>query len=209
MKGMISVTCHTCHTAFPLNLLIRIQCKPADVSSYDAQGSISVRVVHSICIPFNTHSRCVNVFIVYDIFDRCSLLEKYKCHHHMSKMLYNCHLLLCCRSTKCQNHMLLHLFSECTVWSGATKVKKHADHIKDLTIYSKIWKTWVLRVINWIPKSRPFLHSKHSFKKNNNFEIAEWEQSDKKLKFNSAHSFWCVVIVWSIHRAQIVTAKLQ
>lgn len=87
---MNSATCHTCHTVFPLNLLICILCKPADLGSYEAQLSAAVvKMVHSIHIPFCGHGKCVNVFIVYDNFDKCSLLKKKdKFHHHMSKMLY-------------------------------------------------------------------------------------------------------------------------
>ena len=77
----------------------------------------------------------------------CSLLEKYKFHNHMSKMLYNCHLLLCCCSTECQNHTLSHLFSERTVRSWATKAKRWSN--KTLTIYSKMLKTCVLWAVNY------------------------------------------------------------
>lgn len=120
MKGMNSATCHTCHTVFPLNLLICILCKPADLGSYEAQLSAAVvKMVHSIHIPFCGHGKCVNVFIVYDNFDKCSLLKKKRqiSSPHVKDAVCNCHLLLCSSCVPLNVKMLLNLIEERTVLS--------------------------------------------------------------------------------------------
>lgn len=124
MKGMIPLTCHTCHTAFPLNLLMRIL--------FFCNLQMWAHIIHCCkSDAWHAQSKCVNVFIVNDIFDRCWLLWKYKFHHRMSQRPYNCHLF----HNECQNHTLLYfisfLFFEHTVRSSATKIKCRSNQTVD------------------------------------------------------------------------------
>lgn len=56
----------------------------------------TVQVLHCINIASRLHSRRVNVFIVGYMTFWQVFTVKYIFHHHMSRMLHNCHLIVCC-----------------------------------------------------------------------------------------------------------------